>query len=306
MTRAHSTRVLVAGEALIDIVHQGAAHEHVGGSPLNVAVGLGRLGHSAELITWIGSDERGHRILSHLERSGVRLTEGSDGAERTSTAIARIDAHGAAHYEFDIEWAPVVSESSASDVALVHVGSLGAFLDPGAEAIEALVAAAHGRAIVSFDPNIRPTLLHDHAATLERFERLAGLSTIVKLSDEDAGWLYPGRSVESILNRLASWAPSVVVITRGGDGSMLRSGDVSMAFPAATTSVIDTVGAGDSFMAGAIHRLLELDSPLRARLVKGDPLPEERLEDLGEFAARCAGITVSRSGADLPTLDEVC
>ncbi|MGH3643768.1 MAG: PfkB family carbohydrate kinase, partial [Mycobacterium sp.] len=99
-------RALVIGEALIDIVQRDGRilGEHVGGSPLNVAVGLGRLDRDVDFLTHIGDDERGRRIIDYVEASGVRLVPGSVTAAHTPTASARIDETGAATYTFDIEW----------------------------------------------------------------------------------------------------------------------------------------------------------------------------------------------------------
>ncbi len=128
--------MLVLGESLIDIVeHQGREPvEHVGGSPANVALGLARLGNIVELRTWFGPDTRGERIRAWLEKDGVIISAGSQGADRTSTARARIDATGAVSYVFDFAY-DVPDVTPVRSVAHIHVGSISAIREPGATKI---------------------------------------------------------------------------------------------------------------------------------------------------------------------------
>lgn len=304
--RSPLIRTLVIGEALVDIVYrEGATEEHVGGSPLNVACGLGRLGRPVDLLTAIGPDARGERIREHLEGSGVELLAGSIGSSVTSTAVARIDSTGAASYSFAVEWDPLPLPGDAGAYGIVHCGSIGAFLQPGAARVIELAAAVHGTSVVSFDPNIRPALLGDHSDVLFGFEELMARSTVLKLSDEDAQWLYPSRSIDNVLDSLAAAGPSVVAITRGAAGVVMASGQQRVTIPSEPVEVVDTVGAGDSFMAGLLDRVATLGDGERQHLVGGGELPASLLSEFGRFAARCAAVTVSRSGADLPTLEDL-
>src|SRR6478735_8096068 len=150
-------RALVIGEALIDIVERDGlvTGEHVGGSPLNVAVGLARLGREVDFLTHIGTDSRGQRITDYVESSGVQLVTGSQDAARTPTARATLDSKGSATYTFDIDW----QLSGTPEVApplVVHTGSIATVLEPGCLATAALVDAYHVSATLTFDPNVRP------------------------------------------------------------------------------------------------------------------------------------------------------
>jgi fructokinase len=155
-------RALVIGEALIDIVERDGqiTGEHVGGSPLNVAVGLARLGRGVDFLTHIGTDARGHRIVDYIKASGVQLVSGSDTAVRTPTALATLDATGAAQYTFDLDW-QLAGTPEVTPPLVAHAGSIATWLEPGCRATAALLDAYHPSATVTFDPNVRPALVED-------------------------------------------------------------------------------------------------------------------------------------------------
>jgi fructokinase len=161
--------VLVVGEALTDIVtlHEGTT-EHPGGSPANVAYGLGGLGITTGLLTAIGDDDRGAAIDNHLRSAGVTLLPGSRSPGRTSTATAALAPDGSASYDFDIAWSiqPLVP---AAVPRVVHTGSIATFLGPGAETVKSLLQQCRSDCIVTYDPNIRPALLGSHAEAKSLF-----------------------------------------------------------------------------------------------------------------------------------------
>jgi fructokinase len=195
-------RALVIGEALIDIVERDGSvtGEHVGGSPLNVAVGLARLGRGADFLTHIGDDERGRRIVEYVKQSGVQLVSGSMTAERTPTALATLDANGSAQYVFDIDW----QLSGTPEVApplVAHTGSIATVLEPGCRATAALIDTYRPSATVTFDPNVRPALIEDGDIARGRIDRWIERCDVVKASDEDMRWIDPNRSPEQIDGR---------------------------------------------------------------------------------------------------------
>lgn len=290
-----NSRTLVIGEALIDIVESiDDAQELVGGSPANVAVGLARQGHGVQLLTRIGRDERGARIAEHVAASGAALSASSWVQSRTSTARARLQPDGSAEYDFDIEWE--VAPPDLEGVSLVHSGSIALFLEPGGDTVLDALERASVAAIVTVDPNIRPALVGSHEAAFARFARAAASADLVKLSDEDAAWLYPGLVPEQVLAEIAVFGPRVVVITRGGEGAVALGPGGIVEVDALAVHVVDTIGAGDAYMASLISsalddpRMLESSEALRAALHR---------------AAVMAGITVSRAGANPPTRREV-
>ncbi|WP_010614393.1 PfkB family carbohydrate kinase, partial [Actinomyces oris] len=247
---------LVIGEALVDVViHPGQEPVDIpGGSPANVALGLARLGRDAELHCWIGTDERGQAVRSHLEASGVRLAPGADGAARTSTAQATIGEDRAATYVFDLDWnppRPALDERQAP--LLVHTGSIAAILAPGATTVEQVLRETRATSTIAYDPNARPQLMGEPEDAREVVERLVGLSDLVKCSDEDIAWLYgEGADLETVLRSWLEKGAAVVVVTRGKQGALaLSASGVRLEVPADPNVVVaDTVGAGDSFMGG--------------------------------------------------------
>jgi fructokinase len=275
-------RVLVIGESLIDVVD---GVEHPGGSPMNVAYGLARLGEKVRLLTSLGHDDRGEAIDRHVTAAGVEIVPASFGSERTATATVRVDAAGVASYDFDIRWQlPEVRPTDggnrlADELAMadiVHTGSIAAFLAPGADVVrEMLQEARKRRALVSFDPNIRAALVGPHAGAASRFEELARLADLVKLSDEDAAWLYPDASVDRVLDMVLALGPALAVVTRGADGAVLATESVRVTVPGVEAEVIDTIGAGDSFMSalvsGVARMLDERDASSRDGRPAGGP-----------------------------------
>ncbi|MFT4220786.1 MAG: carbohydrate kinase [Microbacterium sp.] len=292
---SNTARVLVIGEALMDIVvRPGAADvEHVGGSPANVALGLARLGVPVRLRTALADDERGAVIVRHLEASGVRVDPESFSLERTPTARAVIGDDGSARYEFDLEWR-LPADIGIDGAEIVHVGSIASFIAPGADDLVAFLHRARGSARITFDPNIRPALVGGREAGVARTEEIAALAEVVKMSDEDAEWLYPGEPLEAVLERMLALGPRVAAITAGSDGALLASADARARVETPRVRVQDTVGAGDTFMAGLIDRMLA-----------GLAVDEPALREFGRFAAAAASVTVSRAGADLPSRAEV-
>src|SRR6476659_6101864 len=267
-------RTLVVGEALVDAVTIPSGHheEHVGGSPANVAFGLAALEHPVDLATWIATDERGRRIEDVCHERGVELTAGSQGAPFTSVAHATLDAGGAATYVFDLE-CQVASVPGLAAYGHVHTGSIAAVLEPGGSQVRAVLAAARELgATVSYDPNARPSLMGRPEQARLTVESTIALADVVKLSDEDVEWLCPGEALDDVMSAWGALGPAAVVVTRGGEGAVervTRTGE-QQALHAPTVTVVDTVGAGDSFMAGLVSGLLDaglLGGPrARARL----------------------------------------
>jgi fructokinase len=289
---------VVAGEALVDIVvpRDGQVEHAPGGSPLNVAVGLSRLGIDTLLVTRLGDDPHGRLVREHVEASGVRLADGSaDPAVRTSTATAHLDEHGVATYDFDLSW-ELEPLPLPADATALHVGSIGAALRPGRTAVVRLVeeAAAAGL-LVSYDPNARPVFTPDRAQAWADVREVAAASRLVKLSDEDLHFLLPGSTAADAARALLGGRTEVVVVTHGGSGAVAFSKQAAVEVPSRRTAVVDTVGAGDSFMAA----LLAVVSS------QGVETGEEPLRRQVEAAHAAAAVTVSRRGADPPRLAEL-
>jgi fructokinase len=222
----------------------------------------------------------------------------------TSTATARLDPSGAASYEFDLEWS-LPDELALPAHRALHTGSIAAFLPPGGDAVLALVEQQAGRTTISYDPNARPRLMGGAEAARERVERFVAAADVVKVSDEDLTWLAPGADPLDVADAWLASGPSLVVLTRGGEGSaaLCRAGRVEV--PAPPVTVVDTVGAGDSFMAALLDRLAAtglLGAESAAALRAIDP---GTVAAVLAHAARVAAVTCGRAGADPPTRAEL-
>lgn len=296
--------ILVVGEALVDVVEHpdGTRREHPGGSPANVAVGLGRAGLDVTLATTLADDRYGELIRQHLIESRVTLQAAV--APRTSSAVAKLGESGSATYEFDLTWDPSAIDSPILPAA-IHTGSIATVLEPGSDEVHVMVQQLRSRCIITFDPNVRPSITPDRDDVAERVGQLVRLADVVKVSDEDVAWLYPGTSIDEATERWLDDGPSLVVVTRGGDGSVARtrSGRVEVAPP--PVDVVDTVGAGDAYMSGLLIALDAeglLDVSARQRLRELDDAMVRRLTEL---AGRSAAIVVGRAGAEPPWRHEL-
>ncbi len=304
-------KIGVVGEALIDLeVAQGDARHpiaHPGGSPMNVAVTLGRLGSEAAFLGRLSSDAFGKLLRTHLAESNVDLRWIVDAAEPTSLAIVSVSPNGSASYAFHVEgtadwqWQSVELPRNPG-LDAVHAGSLALAVDPGGAVVERWLAGLSTGTTISLDPNVRPALLGDRAAYRERLERWLRFAAIVKVSDEDLAWIWPGADPSELAAHWIAKGRKLVVVTRGGEGSLVWAGGESFAVPAANVDLVDTVGAGDSF-SGALLDWLGRNGRLRqedlARLTAGEA------REAVAFASSVAAITCSRAGANPPWRSEL-
>ena len=297
------TSVLVVGEALVDVVTRldGSVDEAPGGSPANVALTLGRLALSPKLLTRLADDERGRAVRSWLEASGVDVA--AVRAPRTATASAQLNAEGSATYAFDLDWS--LDGVTAPNAGIVHTGSVAALIEPGASDVRRVIAQLRESALVTYDPNIRPALMGEASSTRCHVEELVGLSDLVKASDEDLRWLYPEEEPAAVARRWLDAGPAVVVVTTGEGGAFAVARWGTVAVEAQRVPVIDTVGAGDTFMGALIDGMIRCgyrDSDARAELRGITP---REMTDMLRFAASAAAVTVARHGADPPRRDEL-
>jgi fructokinase len=300
-----SRRAVVVGEALVDRVHRvdGSVEELHGGSPANVALALARLGQSPQLVTSLAVDERGRRVREWLETSGVVVAAAEVPGARTSVATARLDASGAARYEFDIDWS--VDTALADDSDLLHVGSIATVLEPGATDVARLVEQRRSTSTISFDPNIRPALVGDADSARERVNRMVALADVIKASDEDIRWLHPSRTALEVASEWHAAGAAIVVVTEGGDGAFAVAGCGVVRVPAEPVVVVDTVGAGDTFMAALVDGLISDGLVGAAKRKELHAISRERLAQLVRRCAAAAAITVSRRGTDPPLRSEL-
>jgi fructokinase len=295
--------ILVCGEALIDLAQTaepGVWRAHPGGSPLNVAIGLARLGSPTSFLGRLSSDTFGRQLRARLTDNDVDTTYVVAAPEPTSLAVVSVDDDGVASYVFhltgtaDWQW----SRDELPDPAgaeVVHTGSLALLEPPGGAVLEAWLARCP--VPVSVDPNIRPSVQPDRATYRAAVDRWLGLSDVFKASSDDVGWLYPDEPVAAVAQRWREAGPSVVAITRGADGAHIATANGSADVPGMPVDVVDTVGAGDAFTAGLLHHLREAGL-LSVDALRG--LSVDAARDAARFAVRVAADTCTRAGADPP------
>ncbi|WP_018567601.1 carbohydrate kinase family protein [Streptomyces sp. PsTaAH-124] len=299
--------IVVAGEALIDLVPQGAGaladlKPALGGGPYNTAVALGRLGSPAAFCSRTSRDAFGEALLDGLRRAGVDVSGVQRGGEPTTLAVATVGADGSAAYSFYVDGTAdrLFSAPAAlpAGTRAVSFGTCSLVLEPGASAYEELMRTAAGAGVfTALDPNIRAGLIPDADAYRARFRGWLPSVTLLKLSEEDARWL--GGSPREWL----AAGPSAVVVTHGGDGLTAHTRDGAVhTVPGEKVAVVDTIGAGDTVNAALLHGLAARDA-----------LSPEGLAGLGaagwtallRFAARAAAVTCSRAGAEPPYASEL-
>jgi fructokinase len=306
--------LLSCGDALIDFLPVAAADGRdafvpvVGGSCLNVAVGMARLGAPAGFVGGISTDFFGRMIAEHAQRSQVELRYATRCSRPTTLAFVRA-VDGEAQYAFRDEgtaarqWTYRRGSIPFAEIDAIHVGST--TLVDGSVAAETLrlVEDARGSTTISFDPNCRPDLIHDKAEYTRRIDEFAARADILRLSDSDFDFLYGESDRAEKAEALLAAGTELFVITCGARGAKAwhrRAGAVKAAAP--RVEVVDTVGAGDSFQAGLLFALRVLGRIGARPLAR---ISADELERVLTFAAACAAVTCGRPGADPPRLSEL-
>ncbi|PTQ12853.1 carbohydrate kinase [Sphingomonas oleivorans] len=307
---------LICGEALFDVFEEGDQASSgarpravAGGSPFNVAIGLARLGVPVSLATSLSGDDYGCALQDALARENVDVRFASRSTGPTPCALVSLDEQGIASYRFrgldEANFHPDVDEVAAAidSITAVHVGSFPLVTQPSADRLLALLERVGEHCLVTLDPNVRLAVEPDTARWREQIERFARYAHVVKASLEDIDLLYPGADPIETARRWLSDRCRLVVVTRGGDGALLLSqAHGAVEISAAPISVVDTVGAGDTFQA-AMLAYLHANGAASPTGLAG--LGGGELERLAAYAIRAAGVTCSRRGPDLPYRNEI-
>jgi fructokinase len=301
--------IVVCGEALIDLVADGdVLRPHLGGGPFNVAVALGHLDVPVGFCSRISSDRFGRQLRDRLHVSGVDLRYVLSGDEPTPLAIVQLGLDGEAEYGFylqgtaDGQITPSRLPEIDGGVSVLHFGTLSLVTEPTASTFEGLMSRESGRRLIVLDPNVRPVVIGDHDAYLARFESWLAVADVVKISDADAAWLYPDLDVDEVCQHILGRGACLVAATLGPAGATIHSASTKASVPPMRVTVVDTVGAGDSFGAGVLRWLWEHDALTRSGI---EALTQGDLHALAEFANSVAALVCSRAGASPPTMDEV-
>ncbi|MBR0841259.1 carbohydrate kinase [Bradyrhizobium liaoningense] len=306
--------LIACGDALIDFVPtrnadgREAVMPAVGGSCLNVAIGMARLGAPTGFVGGISTDLFGRMIADHAAASHVELGLATRSDHQTTLAFVRIVA-GESHYAFyDAEtatrnWTYRRGSIPFETVEALHVGSTTLVNDQGAAETTALIADARTSSTISFDPNCRPNLVKDKPAYLARMAGFAASADLIKMSDVDFAFLYGEEPYQQRASALLEQGASLVVITRGNNGATAwhaGAGQIEVAAP--EVEVADTIGAGDSFQAALLFALHKQGRIARQQL---KDVSADELRRALSFAANCAGLTCTRPGADPPWIGEI-
>jgi fructokinase len=300
--------ILVGGEALFDLVHESpeVLRAHAGGGPYNTARTLGRLERDVHYLGCLSDDGFGAQLRTALAEDGVKLDTVVETSLPTTLALAQLDAGGSATYRFYTEGtaAPSLEPEAAlaalpPDVEMLHVGTLGLVMEPTAIALQAVVEAVSGSALVMVDPNCRPTFIPDQRTYRRSLAATLQYVQVVKASVEDLAYLEPGRTPTEAARALLEEGPSVALVTDGGKGALVITADAELRVPAPTARVVDTIGAGDAFGGGFLGWW-----SLRG-LSRDDLADTDAVRDATRFACVVAARTCERPGAQPPTLAEV-
>ena len=299
-----SNQVWVCGEVLIDLIPDGTERKPViGGGPANTAKALAKLGITTQFIDGISNDIYGQMASDELLADDVLLDYVKYSDKPTCLAIVSLSKTGGATYEFVIDdtatfdfnrdWLPDAAQLKPS---LLHIGTLVTAIEPAALVLFEWAKYVGEHAPIVFDPNIRPAVMSDRTSYVKQVERWVGISSAVKVSDDDIYWLYPGADLDKVVNNWLALGPELVVVTFGEKGLVGFRDKTKVSVDAKKVVVADTVGAGDTV--GAIL----VEAIIQDGLAK---LTDERLSLMLDRAARAAAITVSRTGAKPPSKDEI-
>jgi len=311
---------LSCGDALFDLFIDSEANVNtvalsggVGGSPLNVAIGLCRLGHHSRFLTKISSDPFGQRMSRHLDDNKLDKSLCINTNQNTTLAIVEKNPDGSAKYVFYLDNtadASITDEDIPAqlpaDIKFLHVGSYSTVLPQTGAALQDLVQRESSHRAISYDPNLRLMVQPDIEVWKAAFERISQHAFVIKASDEDVDALMGKGNHKAFLELCLERGAQAAFITRGPNGSMaMDSSGQLVDVEGVKISVEDTVGAGDTFQAAILHWLGVNDHV--GPIVNGRATLSGSL-DLSEcvqFALQAAAITCTRRGADLPTLAEV-
>ncbi len=299
-----SDQVWVVGEVLIDLIPDRDQHlAVVGGGPANTAKALAKIGVKTYFIDGVSNDKYGQIVKAELLAANVFLDYAQYSSKPTCTAKVTLSSSGSASYEFVIkdtatfdfsdQWLPNPQNSKPS---LLHIGTLATVIEPGASVLFKWAQNVAHVAPIVFDPNIRPAVLDNRDEYVKKVEKWVAISSAVKVSDEDLNWLYPGKSTDVIANKWLEVGVELVVVTLGDKGITAYRKNEQISVDAVKVVVADTVGAGDTVGAVLVEAIVKNGL---------DNLTGGVLKTMLNRAVKAAAITVSRSGANPPSKEEI-
>lgn len=307
---------ITCGEALFDIFAQpslsGAPHGIgfdgvIGGSPLNVALGLSRMGNRASLFTRLSNDMFGRNIRAFMKDAGIHDDYCVATDQQTTLAMILTKPDGQPDYSLytkgtadcSMEMSDIPAALDSGD-QVIHLGSFATAYPQSGRVLLEFAKKNAGKKFIAFDPNARPMVISERGPWHEMVDEMLPISNFVKASDEDLEFLYPGQPIEAFLDRCMKAGVDVACVTRGPDGAIAKTANgQSVDLPGRKVDVKDTVGAGDTFQAASLHFLGQ------AQLTRKGEAQKVDLKALVSFAINAAALTCTKRGADLPTLAEI-
>lgn len=305
--------ILCCGEALIDMLPretvggEPAFAPYPGGAVFNTAIALGRLGAPVEFLSGLSSDFFGDMLRQALTASGVGTSYAQVSGRPTTLAFVRLN-NGQASYLFYDEGTAgrMLSEADLPPlgpaIQAMLFGAISLIPEPCGSAYEALLAREQATRVIMLDPNIRPGFIPDADRHRARIRRMAATSDIVKFSDEDLGWFESGGSLEDRARAWLAYGAKLVLVTLGSEGALAVTGDETVLVPAKKVTVVDTVGAGDTFNAGVLASLSDQGLLSKADIAN---ITASQIRTALKLGIEAAAITVSRAGANPPWRSEL-
>jgi len=305
--------ILCCGEALIDMLPrtttlgEDAYAPYAGGAIFNTAIALGRLGVPTGFFTGLSDDMMGDILRKTLGESGVDYSYCATLSRPTTVAFVKlVDGHATYAFYDEGTAGRMITEAElpalGEDCEAIHFGAISLIPEPCGSTYEALLKREHETRVISLDPNIRPGFIKDKDAHMARIRRMAAMSDIVKFSDEDLAWFGLEGDEDALARHWLHHGAKLVVVTRGAEGAVGYTADHKVTVPSERVTVVDTVGAGDTFDAGVLASLKMQNLLTKQQVAK---LSEEQIAKTLALGARAAAVTVSRAGANPPWAKEI-
>jgi len=305
--------ILCCGEALIDMLPrtttlgEDAYAPYAGGAIFNTAIALGRLGVPTGFFTGLSDDMMGDILRRTLGESGVDYSYCATLSRPTTVAFVKlVDGHATYAFYDEGTAGRMITEAElpalGEDCEAIHFGAISLIPEPCGSTYEALLKREHETRVISLDPNIRPGFIKDKDAHMARIRRMAAMSDIVKFSDEDLAWFGLEGDEDALARHWLHHGAKLVVVTRGAEGAVGYTADHKVTVPSERVTVVDTVGAGDTFDAGVLASLKMQNLLTKQQVAK---LSEEQIAKTLALGARAAAVTVSRAGANPPWAKEI-
>lgn len=305
--------ILCCGEALIDMLprettlKENGFAPYAGGAVFNTAIALGRLEQPTAFFTGLSDDMMGDILRDTLRKSKVDFSYCATLSRPTTIAFVKlVDGHASYAFYDENTAGRMITEADlpalGEDCEALHFGAISLIPEPCGSTYEALLVREHAKRVISLDPNIRPGFIKDKASHMARIRRMAAMSDIVKFSDEDLAWFGLQGDEETLARHWLHHGAKLVVVTRGAQGAAGYTANHKVTVPSEKVTVVDTVGAGDTFDAGVLASLKKQNLLTKDQVAN---LSQDQIANALALGAKAAAVTVSRAGANPPFANEI-